>query len=211
MYRCEATSVEGFIQQLAVSYVANGYWFYVTGEIPTHKDPKKTDDKIIRQYDLDISKWQRCRQKKRGIASVQYLRHGHFFVLIATHGRHKFMDAEAGALRDIRRVPIKFAGYSVGCKQAGGQWHPSVRIGRKAYRALRAEFFSAALQGRESLSARLRALPFAAYAPVRSQFLAVLRQVNRRRASASLEPVPASALRLERRSIVALKPVVCKR
>ena len=37
MYRCEAASVEGFIQQLAVSYVAKGYWFYVTGRIPHHK------------------------------------------------------------------------------------------------------------------------------------------------------------------------------
>ena len=33
-YRCAATSVGGFIQQLAVSYVGRGYWFYVTGVIP---------------------------------------------------------------------------------------------------------------------------------------------------------------------------------
>jgi hypothetical protein len=30
-YRCEAVSVEGFIQQLAVAYVARGYLFYGTG------------------------------------------------------------------------------------------------------------------------------------------------------------------------------------
>ena len=38
-YRYEATSVAGFIQQLAVCYVGRGYWFYVTGTVPEHKDP----------------------------------------------------------------------------------------------------------------------------------------------------------------------------
>ena len=33
-YRCVATSAVGFLQQLAVAYVANGYWFYVTGRVP---------------------------------------------------------------------------------------------------------------------------------------------------------------------------------
>ena len=37
--QCEAQSLSGFIQQLAVSYVAKGYWFYVTGQVPDHKDP----------------------------------------------------------------------------------------------------------------------------------------------------------------------------
>ena len=29
----EASTLEGFIQQLAVSYVARGHWFYVTGTV----------------------------------------------------------------------------------------------------------------------------------------------------------------------------------
>jgi hypothetical protein len=41
MYRCEATSVAGFVQQLAVAYVRNGYWFYVQGTIPKRKSPDK--------------------------------------------------------------------------------------------------------------------------------------------------------------------------
>ena len=46
-YRCVAISVAGFVQQLAVSYIANGYWFYVTGRIPEHKDPAVIDVKLI--------------------------------------------------------------------------------------------------------------------------------------------------------------------
>ena len=45
MERWVTVSVEGFIQQLAVSYVTHGYWFYVTGEIPPHKDPLAVDQK----------------------------------------------------------------------------------------------------------------------------------------------------------------------
>src|SRR4051812_20743356 len=33
-YRCEATSPEGFLQQLTASYLAHGYFFYVSGWLP---------------------------------------------------------------------------------------------------------------------------------------------------------------------------------
>ena len=54
-YRCVATSVAGFLQQLAVAYVANGYWFYVAGRVPDHKDPAAVDAKIIQRYGIAIS------------------------------------------------------------------------------------------------------------------------------------------------------------
>ena len=101
-YRCVATSVAGFVQQQAVAYVANGYWFYVTGRVPDHKDPATVDVKIIRQYGIAISKWTRTRRKRAGQANVQYLRYDRFFVILATHGTHPFFAAEAGRLRDIR-------------------------------------------------------------------------------------------------------------
>ena len=113
MYRCEAASLAGFIQQHAVAYVAHGYWFYVTGEIPAHKEPAAADAKLIERYGIDGSKWTRCRRRKEGIASVQYLRHGHFFILVATHGRHEFFTAQASRIRDIRRVPLRYASYAV--------------------------------------------------------------------------------------------------
>ena len=40
MYRCETGSVAGFVQQLAVSYLSHGYWFYVAGTVPDRKDPR---------------------------------------------------------------------------------------------------------------------------------------------------------------------------
>jgi hypothetical protein len=147
-YRCEATSLAGFVQQLAVAYLANGYWFYVTGEIPAHKDPAKTDRKIIEQYGIGISKWARARRKKAGCANVQYLRLGHFYVILATRGKHSFFEREQRRLKDVRETPIKVGGYSISYRRARGgrSWHPSVRIQRDRYIELRAYF--EALAGR---------------------------------------------------------------
>ena len=199
MYRCVATSIEGFVQQLAVGYVTHGYWFYVSGWIPEGKDPCKTDAKLIERYGIDVSKWTRCRCKKAGAANVQYLRHGRFFVLLATHGQHPFFVQEPG-FRDIREKPLEFAGYSIGCRRGlDGNYHASVRLSRWRVRAWQENLAQIALRPDvENVARALHALPAAPYAPVRRQLLQLLGQVNRRRKAASLEPIPVSALRLRR-------------
>ena len=58
-YRCVAESLAGFVQQVAVSYVKNGYWFYVAGAVPDGKSLQKVDDKFVRLYGLSISKYVR--------------------------------------------------------------------------------------------------------------------------------------------------------
>src|SRR5262245_44142873 len=113
MYRAVALSIEGFIQQLAVSYLPHGYCFFVSGWIPDGKDPRLIDDKLIERYQVDRSKWDRARRKTAGQANLHYLRHERFFLLLATHGEHVFFAQEARRIRDVRRVPIKFAGYAV--------------------------------------------------------------------------------------------------
>ena len=77
---------------------------------------------------------------------MQYLRHGRFFILIATPGEHPFFAAEAARLRDVREYPVQFHGYSIGCRlgRDGRRYHASVRISREAYRALKAQFEHAA-------------------------------------------------------------------
>ena len=89
-YRYVAVSVAGFVQQLAVGYIARGYYFYVAGRIPENKDPARTDAKIMAQYGIGVSKWVRARRKKAGLANVHYLRYERFFVLIANHGEQPF-------------------------------------------------------------------------------------------------------------------------
>jgi hypothetical protein len=204
VYRSTATSIEGFVQQLAVGYITHGYWFYVTGTIPEHKEPSAVDAKLIARYGIAQSKWTRCRRKQAGLANVQYLRHGRFFILIATSGEHPFFAAEAARLRDVREYPVQFHGYSIGCRlgRDGRRYHASVRIGREAYRALKAQFEHAATRrSTDELRRALRTLPFSPFAPVRRQFCTLLRVINGRRKTAGLELLSWDALRLRRRSV----------
>jgi len=201
MYRCETLSESGFVQQL-VLYLTQGYWFYVTGSVPDRKDPRAVDAKLIERYGLYISKWSRARRKRAGHANMQYLRHGRFFVLLATRGEHRFFQEEK-YYRDVRRDSISFAGYSIGYKNgADGKWHGSVRIHPSAYRELKAKIMEEATRRSADLLTRdLLAIRFESYAPVRRQILNLLRSINRTRSEAALETLPVESLRLARRPV----------
>jgi hypothetical protein len=192
-YRYECGTVEGFIQQLAVSYVARGYWFYVSGIIPEGKEPLRTDEKLMTQYGVRVSKWTRARKRKAGQASVHYLRHGRFWVIVATHGEGHFFTAEGSGVRDFRKQPLVYHGYSVSSRRSrgGARRHASVRIERRQYLVLKAFFEEEAMRWSvERIGRELAALPFARYAPVRNQLFMLWRAVNRRRRQGGLETVP---------------------
>ncbi|MBU0718903.1 MAG: hypothetical protein KJ749_11695 [Planctomycetes bacterium] len=201
MYRHIATSEAGFVQQLAVGYVNHGYWFYVTGCVPDHKQPDLIDQKLIEKYDIAVSKWTRARRKRQGLANVHYLRHAEFFVLIATKGTHRIFEEERTVIRDVRRQPIRFAGYSIGYKRGtDGKWHASVRIHPVEYKLLKD--YCLELATRRSvieLAEEFQRLPFEPYAPVRRQLLCILRAVNKARTRAGFVAVDHAALRLRRR------------
>lgn len=202
-YRCESASLAAFIQQLAVGYIARGYRFYKTGRVPMDKDPTAVDRKLIARYELDISEWTRARRKRAGSASVQYLRHDRFFVLIATQGTHSFFELES-EIKDIRRVPLVYEGYSISYRQSSvtGKAHASVRIARREYVALKKFLTNEASRNSEAHLADLfRSLPYEPYAPVRRQLMALLRAVNRRRIASSLMRIPSSHIRLRRRPV----------
>jgi len=201
-YQYAATSVEGFIQQLAVAYVSRSYYFYVAGSVPDGADPRAVDRKLISKYGIRVSKYVRARQKKRGEAKVQYLRFGRFFLLLATKGEHRFFKDET-SIKDVRRTPIRFAGYSVGVGRGrDGKAHASVRIDAIEFQFLKRRFLGMALSTHfEVMAARFGALQFAPYAPVRKQYVRLLRQVNRARRVAGLERIPLQVLPLRRRPV----------
>jgi hypothetical protein len=197
-YRCEATSVAGFIQQLAVAYVGRGYFFYVVGEIPERKDPRGVDERIIDKYGIAIGKATRARRKAAGFANLQYLRFQRAFVLLATRGRHRFFEEERKFIRDVREHPVKFGGYSVSHRSG----HPHVRIEQNRYLEMKAFLLDVAIhRSKEWLEKELKRLPFEPYAPIRAQLYSILREVNRRRELARFEPISASAIRVRRRVV----------
>ena len=194
-----------------MAYVQHGYWFYVTGKIPERKCQLAVDGKLIDRYEIAISKWSRARKKQSGQSNVQYIRFGRFFVLIATRGEHRFFEDEP-KFRDIRRDSLSFAGYSIGYQLgADRKWHVSVRIHPSEYLQLKAYFLDLATRRSvENLTTEFRRIPFEPYAPVRRQFLNILRAVNRKRKKAGFELVPVEALRLRRRMIRPFDVVIKK-
>lgn len=203
-YRYVATSIEGFVQQLAVAYVQHGYWFYVSGWVPGGKQPEAIDRKLLDRYGIELSAWARARRKRQGLANVHYLRFDCFFVLIATTGEHTFFEREATVFRDIRRAPIHFAGYSIGCRKGvDRRWHASVRVDQDMYLEHKAYLLEVACHRPAAavVGELHRVLSFEPYAPVRRQSLNILRAVNRARATAGLELIPHSCLRFRRRIV----------
>jgi len=203
-YRCVASSVEGFVQQLAVCYVTHGYYFYVTGQIPEKKDPVRVDQRIIERYRINVSKSARVRQKKAGEANLQYLRFGRSFVILATPGVHHFFQEEAAILKDLRETPIRFYDYAISCHKSWGKGalHASVRIDRRRYSELKAHFVKISVhRSVKDMILEFWRFPFEPYAPIRNQLYMILRAVNRKRHAAGLEPVPKAALRLFRKTI----------
>lgn len=202
-YRYVATSVEGFVQQLAVSYLKNHYWLYVRGEVPEGKDPERVDEKLLAKYPIAVSKWSRARAKKRGDARLQYLRYRRTFLLLSTlsaRGRpHPLFEAEErDAIKDARETPIQFYGYSVSYKDG----HPHVRIAEAQFRVLVEAFIGSALSASaEALAAWVVALPFEPYAPVKLQLRRLLGKVNRARRTAGLDKVPITCLRANRLTV----------
>jgi hypothetical protein len=123
------------------------------------------------------------------------MRHERFFVLMATGGVSPFFEQESGVIRDCRREPFKYGGYSISSK--GGR--VSVRIEREQYNVLKAAFLEYALRrSPERLEGMVSTLPFEPYAPVRRQLLSLVRAMNKARKAAGLKPLSYSCVRLKR-------------
>lgn len=208
MYRCEARTLEGFIQQIATAYIPHGYWFYVSGWIPERKDPRRVDAKLVSALGVDLSKWARLRRKRAGYANIQYLRHGRHFILLATAGRHQFFEREAANIRDFRKVPLRVGGYSVSARKGpDGGLHAHVRIEQRRFVELRTYLLDNAVRWPVArLAKELYELPFEPYAPVRRQYLGLLRAVNAKRKLAGLSVLPNAVLPLKRRIVRAFDP-----
>ncbi len=208
-YQSEATSLEGFIQQL-VRYFTAGYVFYATTRLPAKKRARAhgIDHKLVRKYDIHVSAWTRQVRKREGRAVFQYLRFETFAVILCTKGeRGKFNHEER--IKDARRRPLKFAGYAVSVRtKDNGTLGARVRIDRDTEAMLKAHFVSGALTcsvGR--LQAALYTLPFEPYAPIRRQVLGLVRAINKRRNEASLALLPYSCVRMRRAQVKPFEPI----
>src|SRR5262249_30932228 len=152
---------------------------------------------------IDVSQKERCRRKRNGLANMQYIRHDRFFLLMATHGKHDFFDEEAGQVRDARRIPIRYAGYSISFPNR----RTCVRITVDEYARLKADFLEMSCgRSSESLAKEFGRIGLQHYAPIRIQLLSIWRAVNRARRAAGLESVAIDAVPWKRRIV---RPFEC--
>lgn len=176
-FRYIATSKAGFIQQVAVALIPNGYYHYVACRIPEHKDPLAVDEKLAERYGFAISKWSRSRLPKH-VARVQYLRYERFFVLAATEGDHSFFWQEPQR-EDFRRKALVYDGYAIAAKECNGKTHGTVRMTLTAKGRLRQEVVGfAAASRRVAAERRLLEADLLMYSGVRAQVLQILWTAN---------------------------------
>ncbi len=188
----ETESIEGFVQRIAVDFVARGFFFYVLGTIPEKKNPCDVDLKLDRLYGLSASRFTRARRKAEGRANIRYVRFDRTYLLAISHGTHEIWEREGKSIRDSRKQPIVIFDYSISHKKG----HASVRIERERFRELKAYFEERAVRsGAEAIERGLRYLPFEPYAPIRVQLHEILRAVNRKRKASGLDLVPSKAIR----------------
>ncbi len=215
-YRAVTTSVEGFVQQIACCYLRHGYWFYVKGRVPKGKRPEAIDEKLIAKYGIDVSESTRARRKKGGTFEPA-VHSSRTNVRSTGHKRRASLLSrrKSNLIRDIRRVPICYAGYSISYKPGGrnkdgsndDRWHAHVEIDRNRYLELRAWLsHEAHTRSLNWLAARIYELPIAPYAPVRRQMLVILRDVNRIRKVAGKSDLPTEVLALRRRVVRPFEP-----
>ena len=189
-----------------MSYLRHGYWWYVSGRLPQGKDPESLDRKLVAKYGIDLSERQRATRKAKGLANMQYIRYENWFLLLATEGHHPFKSQEQ--IRDCRRQPIRFEGYSISYRRGGvtptgggsPKWHACVRIDATTYSQLKSYFVMRAKHRKAAtLIEDFRRIPFARYAPIRRQILNIHRAVNHARKQSGFDKVPTESLSLRRK------------
>jgi hypothetical protein len=213
-YQYEVKSIRAFVQRFACEVANRGYVFYVTGHIPAGRTPEDTDRKLLEAYGLSLSKFQRYRRKSRGIASVQYVRHRRFFVMLATPGENLWFEREqwprelrlkrGSRIKDLREEPLRYAGYQIALRRSSntGRDHVSVRIQKDEFLGLKAYFLDIACKRNvENLRWEYANLPFEPYRGVKKQYGEIARAVNAKRKTQALAPVPLSSLPARRKVV----------
>ena len=222
-----ATTRTGFIQQIVSGWVRNGYYFYVQGEVPEGKDPRRLDEKLLHRYPIEMTAGRRFSRKRRGLANVAYLRCERHWIMLATRGGFEegkgylnWFEVEGRNVKNCRRgQPIQVFGYSVSYVPGGyvlgrNKGNPSgpperdykyrvrVQISKAAFAELKAHLVRNARSRREEwFREQFWNVPFEPYAPVRQQLLEVLRQVNAARSAAGLVKLSPEIIRYRREPV----------
>lgn len=202
-YRTEVKSVKALIQRVACEIANRGYVFYAGGQIPEGADPAVMEGKLEQLYGYRLSKHQRYRRKREGLANHHLVRFGRAYWMFATPGESTWFEGEewprevrlkrGRRVKDFRKEPFCYGGYQIGVRRSlrDGREHVSVRIVEPEFEGLVGYFLQlATTRSERSLQWELSTLPFEPYTGIRRQYAALLRQVNALRQTQGLEALP---------------------
>jgi hypothetical protein len=189
--QCETKTVGDFLYRVAMGGFRFGYVRYAVRDIPDGKDLVVIDRKLIDTYGVTRCRMRRLRERRRGIASVQYVRCGHKFILMATKGDHTAFSKVCSF--DARVSPLHFGGYSVGF--SGNT--VSVRVAQDVWQPVYARLIASALRDKQVVERLISSLPYCRFPGVVAQLRSAERALNQKRQSAGLKPIEVVRLRRE--------------
>jgi hypothetical protein len=183
MTRWQPLTLGDFLRRIAFDYVRFGYYRYAVRTIPEGKDLVKMDEKLRRTYGVTSCRTARMRQRKKGLAVVEYLRWHHTFILLATDGESEPFSRIRSY--DIRQTPIHLGGYSVGLRGKT----VSVEVSRQTLHAVKRSIKRIELRNRAEVEKAFASIPWFHFPGVVGQKWKLLHQVNQRRKAAGLPEV----------------------
>lgn len=171
-----------FLRRIAIDYMRYGYYRWALRFIPPERDPQKLDAKLIDAYGVTACRTTRMRQRRQGLAVVQYVRWEHTFVLLATEGTHE----QFGRLRsyDAREAPLHIGAYTIGYRASSHV--VVVQVRQQVWLALSKRIHLHALSDRAAMEMRINSLPFYRFPGVTGQLRDLVKAINQRRRVAGL-------------------------
>jgi hypothetical protein len=186
--QCETKTVGDFLYRVAMGGFRFGYVRYAVRDIPDGKDLAVIDRKLLDTYGVTRCRMKRLRDRRRGIASVQYVRCDRTFILMATKGDHTAFSKVCSF--DARISPLHFGGYSIGFSGDA----VSVRVAQDEWQPVYARLIASALRDKQSVEQKFSSLSYCKFPGVLAQLRSAERMINQKRRIAGLETVKVKVL-----------------
>ncbi|TXH14239.1 MAG: hypothetical protein E6R03_09795 [Hyphomicrobiaceae bacterium] len=119
-YRYLISNQRDLVHYYCRNLATKGYVFYTSFPLPRDKDPETIDAKLILLYQCHLPRHTVSRNRRKGLASVKYVRCGNVGYLFSTHGRGEFFTREMG-YRCAFNTPFTVGGYSVSVSRDTGK------------------------------------------------------------------------------------------
>jgi len=128
---------QGFLQMI-VYLCSRGYNFYCLTLFPIKKKQKweAVDKKLIERYRCNLSKFQKARKKKKGVANFAYLRWENHSLIMHTKGIIEVKVEDQ--FKDVKKIPILIrVSDNIEIKVYNDDGKYTCRLSKDSYRGLK--------------------------------------------------------------------------